>query len=254
MFEPLEEEDAKVLAIEDLIGREVTKDLRQKQINAMRDNKKDGYQIPLKDKSFIDSHLKLGCSDKLKASYQHLMYENQWVFSKHKNDLGRCDLIQHEIHLKDKNPVFIKQFKIPEFHQASNEEQVCEWFKLGIIQPSKSLYNSPIFVVKKKDGNFLLIQDFRALNTKTYPDRYSMQDANDYIYEIGKSDSTIFSKIDLTLRFWKMVLKPECWEYTAFTMYGMGQYKICTSPMGLLGCPASFQRLMEAAMKGIRLC
>ncbi|MBM3917836.1 MAG: DDE-type integrase/transposase/recombinase, partial [Sphingomonadales bacterium] len=251
MFEPLEEDEAKALAVEDLIKGEVTEDLRQKQIDAMKDSKKNDCFISPKDKSFIDTHLKLGCSDQLKASYRRLMYENQRVFSKHKNDLGRCDLIQHEIHLKDKNPVYIKQFKIPEVHQTSIEEQVREWLKLGIIQPSKSRYNSPIFVVKKKDGNFRLVQDFRALNAKTYPDRYSMRDVNDCIYEIGKSDSSIFSTIDLTSGFWQMVLKPECREYTAFTVYGMGQYEFRTSPMGLLGCPASFQRLMEAAMKGI---
>ena len=31
----------------------------------------------------------------------------------------------------------------------------------------------------------------------------------------------------------------------------MGQFEFKTSPMGLLGCPASFQRLMELVMKGI---
>jgi hypothetical protein len=34
-------------------------------------------------------------------------------------------------------------------------------------------------------------------------------------------------------------------------MYGMGQFEFKTSPMGLLGCPASFQRLMETVTKGI---
>ncbi len=38
---------------------------------------------------------------------------------------------------------------------------------------------------------------------------------------------------------------------TFFTLPGLGQYKWLTSPMGLLGCPASFQRLMEKLMDGI---
>jgi hypothetical protein len=32
---------------------------------------------------------------------------------------------------------------------------------------------------------------------------------------------------------------------------GMGQFQWVTSPMGLLGCPASFQRLMETVVKSI---
>ncbi len=159
--------------------------------------------------------------------------------------------MQHEIHLKDKAPVYIKQLKIPEGHATAVEEQVKEWLKLGIVQPSLSRFNSPIFVVKKKDGAFRLVQDFRALNAQTYPDKYSMRNVTDCIHEISKANSTIFSAIDLMSGFWQMVLKPECWEYTAFTLYGMGQYEFTTSPMGLLGCPASFQRLMELVMKGI---
>jgi putative transposase len=202
-------------------------------------------------KKFIDANVTLNCGERDRAPYLELFYRHGDVFSKHKNDLGRCSLVQHEIHLKDKNPVYIKQFKIPEVHAAAIEDQVKEWLKLDIVQPSMSRYNSPIFVVKKKDGAFRLVQDFRALNAQTYPDRYSMRDVTDCIHEIGKSGSNIFSTIDLTSGFWQMVLKPECREYTAFTVYGMGQYEFKTSPMGLLGCPASFQRLMEAVMKGI---
>ena len=203
------------------------------------------------DKLFIQANAKIECEEALKKKYQQMFEEFPDIFSRHKNDLGRCDLLQHEIHLKDKTPVYIKQFKIPEGHATAVEDQVKEWLKLGIVQPSLSRYNSPIFIVKKKDGAFRLVQDFRALNAQTYADRYSMRDVTDCIHEIGKANSTLFSTIDLTSGFWQMVLKPECREYTAFTVYGMGQFEFKTSPMGLLGCPASFQRLMEEVMKGI---
>lgn len=65
--------------------------------------------------------------------------------------------------------------------------------KLGIVQPSLSRFNSPIFDVKKKDSAFCfcLVQDFRALNAQTYPDKYSMRDVTDCIHEIGKVNSTL---------------------------------------------------------------
>jgi len=37
----------------------------------------------------------------------------------------------------------------------------------------------------------------------------------------------------------------------AFTLPGKGQFHWITSPMGLLGCPASFQRLMEGVLRDI---
>jgi hypothetical protein len=103
----------------------------------------------------------------------------------------------------------------------------------------------------KKDGNVCLIQDFRALNTQSYTDKYSMKDVRECIGEIGHSGSTIFTTIDLTAGFWQMLLHPHARPYTAFTIPGMGQFQWVTSPMGFLGCPASFQRLMETVVNGI---
>ena len=155
---------------------------------------------------FITKNAKVEGSKEEKEKYLKLFYKYPQVFSQHKNDLGRCDLVQHQIHLKTKEPVYIKQFKIPEGHQKAVTDQVKEWLKLGIVQSSHSRYNSPIFVVKKKDGSFRLVQDFRALNQQTYIDKYSMRDVTDCIHEIGRSESTIFSTIDLTSGFWQMVL------------------------------------------------
>ncbi len=95
------------------------------------------------------------------------------------------------------------------------------------------------------------MQDFRALNTQSYTDKYSMKDVSECIGEIGRSGSTIFSTIDLTAGFWQMILHPRARPYTAFTVPGMGQFQWVTSPMGLLGCPASFQRLMETVVNGL---
>jgi hypothetical protein len=78
-----------------------------------------------------------------------------------------------------------------------------------------------------------------------------MKDVSECIGEIGRSGSTIFSTINLTAGFWQMILHPRARPYTAFTVPGMGQFQWVTSPMGLLGCPASFQRLMETVVNGL---
>ncbi len=52
--------------------------------------------------------------------------------------------------LKDNNPVYRKQFKIPEAHQNFIEQSIEEWLKLCVVKCSNSVYSSPIFCVPKK--------------------------------------------------------------------------------------------------------
>ena len=77
----------------------------------------------------------------------------------------------HDIDLRSKEPVYVKQFKIPEAHWQEVKCHVTEWLKLGTVQPALSKFNSPIFVVAKKNLGIWLVQDFRALNTQTLEDK-----------------------------------------------------------------------------------
>ena len=101
-------------------------------------------------------------------------------------NLGKANHYEHSITLKNKDPLYIKQFKIPDVHRKMLEEQVREWLKLGIIQRSNSKYNSPVFIVPKKEpGTFRFVQDFRKLNQNSLDDKYCMKDVNECIGEIG---------------------------------------------------------------------
>ena len=54
--------------------------------------------------------------------------------------------------MKTDEPIFVKQFKIPDAHMKEVEKHVVKWLKLGVIEPARSKYNSPKFVVAKKNG------------------------------------------------------------------------------------------------------
>jgi hypothetical protein len=105
-------------------------------------------------------------------------------------DLGRENNFTHKIHLKDNNPVYRKQFKIPEAHQNFIEAMLDEWLKLGLVKRSNSLYNSELFCVPKKQGQGLrIVQDFRELNNHSHIDEYSKKEITECI---GRANSTQF--------------------------------------------------------------
>ena len=220
-------------------------------INAISQQMKPQVPLSKEKEQLIRDKFQSEVSADLKPRYLQVLLDNHEAISTSKFDLGRSELLLHEISLKTKEPIFVKQFRIPDAHQAEVEKHVAEWIKLGVVEPARSKYNSPIFAVMKKNGGVRLVQDFRALNTQTYIDKYSMHDIEGCMNQIGRSGSRIFSTLDLTAGFWQMLLEPRCRPYTAFTVPGLGQYQWITSPMGLLGCPASFQRLMEAVCKGL---
>jgi Reverse transcriptase (RNA-dependent DNA polymerase) len=72
-----------------------------------------------------------------------------------------------------------------------------------------------------------------------------------HLGDIGRANSNIFTTLDLTSGFWQMQLDEDLQKSTAFTIPGKGQFHWITSPMGLLGCPASFQWLMEGVLRDI---
>jgi hypothetical protein len=225
--------------------------LKDVTINSVQQEKTKLWTEEAKRDHIIE-HANVNVPAQYRTKYQNLLIKHFGIVSINKSDLGRVKDFFHKIHLKDNEPVYRKQFKIPDAHRPFLEESLAEWLKLGVVQKSDSLYNSPVFCVPKKGGNgYRIVQDFRELNQKSLMDKYTMKDIHECIGDIGRSESTIFSTLDLTSGFWQMPLHSDSVPKTAFTLPGLGQYEWLTSPMGLLGCPASFQRLMEKLMDGI---
>jgi hypothetical protein len=95
----------------------------------------------------------------------------------------------------------------------------------------------------KKDRSLRVVQDFRELNAASHGDRYSMKTVNECSEEIGREGSTTTSG--------KMPLEEQSRHPMAFWIPRLGQLQLVVKPVGLLGCPASFQRLIELAMPGL---
>ena len=188
-------------------------------------------------------------SQSLRIEYLNLILRNHDVFSDDKYDLGRTNVMEHTVHLKDSAPVYVKQFRLPEAHRSVLLQHLQNWIKLGVVSPSKSHYNSPIFCVPKKDGGLRPVLDFRAINEKTFVDKYSQNEIEDCIDAIGRAKSKLFSSLDLTCGFWQLPLNEKSREYTSFTIPGVGSFQWNCTPMGLLGSPASFGRLMDFVMR-----
>jgi hypothetical protein len=124
-------------------------------------------KITEEKKKYILNNAKLNVPEEFRQRYMDLLLKYHEVVSSSKYDLGKCTTSMHDIKLKTEDPIYIKQFRIPEAQREAVQKPIEELLKL-VVRPSRSKFNSPIFVVNKKDGGMRIVQDFRAIRTRTW--------------------------------------------------------------------------------------
>ena len=80
----------------------------------------------------------------------------------------------HEIEFMEEVP---KIFKLNVYQMSIKQTTFLrKWLDKelakGYIQPSKSPYSSPTFLIEKKNGDFRVVQDYKRLNDYTIPDKH----------------------------------------------------------------------------------
>ena len=121
----------------------------------------------------------------------------------------------------------------------------------NIIEPSDSVYSSPIVLVKKKDGNTRVCIDYRKLNAVTKKVSCNMSNLEDIITSFSEQKPTIFSLIDLRAGYQQIPMATqEDMDKTSFTS-SFGHYRFRSLPFGLLGAPSTFNLLMNKVFHGI---
>ena len=80
---------------------------------------------------------------------------------------GTTNLAEHKIEFKTKSPICVCPYPIPYAKRQEVEKEVQAMLEADVIEPAMSDYNSPIVLVKKKDGTNRFCVDFRRFNLVT---------------------------------------------------------------------------------------
>ena len=103
---------------------------------------------------------------------EELIHDFAGVFSTSKQDLGRTDLVYHNIATGDAVPIKQASRRLPVHYQSEVSKLLDEMQQQGVIEPSCSPWASPIVLVRKKDGSLRFCVDYRKLNKVTKKDSY----------------------------------------------------------------------------------
>ena len=131
-----------------------------------------------------------------------LLTELDHVFSVHP---GRTEAAEHSIETGDVPPFRLAPYRVPKAWEEKVRDELKSMLDLGVIEPSKSPWESPIVVVKKKDGNIRICIDYRRLNSVTAADPYQMPRVDDLLDRLGRAK--FLSTIDLTKGYYQVPVR-----------------------------------------------
>ncbi len=72
-------------------------------------------------RQFIEKTVNLNVPQQFLEQYLKVILKNHEAVSQNKFDLGRTDTLMPEIALKTLEPIYVKQFKIPDVHRQEVE-------------------------------------------------------------------------------------------------------------------------------------
>ena len=209
----------------------------------------------MEDDSCILDQLDLGEINTWSEEQQHaarklLCYYSE-TFSKNDLDLGKCNILKHNIQLTDQQPFKERYRRIPPHLFEEVKQHLQEMVEVGAIRRSFSPWASAVVLARKKDGGLRLCIDLRKLNNRTIKDRYALPRIDDILDCLH--DAKWFSTLDLKSGYWQVELEEEAKPLTAFTMGPFGFWECERMPFGLTNAPATFQRLMESCLGELNL-
>ena len=188
-------------------------------------------------------------NDQQKEKVHEMFTRHQQVFSRNSNDLRYCDKTKHQIKLnKDAQP-FRRNYCSMSFDKRKAMKKIVEDLEdAKLIEPTHSFWAAPSILVKKNDGSYRLVVDYRGLNKQIEGTSWPLPSLNDVVYSLD--GNCYFSNNDLTSGYFQMALDEESWNVTAFVS-PIGHHKWKRLRMGFASAPGAFQNLMALIMSGL---
>ena len=182
-----------------------------------------------------------------KEQLRDIVWRNKEVFSRNKHDIGKCNLYEATIQLKENhNAKWVPWRPTPYRKRAALNGHLEELLKAGVVEDctSRSNWQSPVFLVEKpgKVNDYRWVLDARNINLQSIPDGYELPNINHVVDKIG--GCKFFSTFDLSQSFHQISLDEQSRPITAFNVNGRRlQYK--TMIMGHCSSAQQFSRCMS---------
>ena len=136
-----------------------------------------------------------------------LLQKHRRCFAFSTKEMGKVKDTLVVIDTGDHPPVFKPPFRQAPAQADEIDRQVQEAVEQGIMSPAVFPYNSPVFLVSKKDGTWRMVVDFRALNQQCVQNTYPIPRVDEVFDRL--TGSSIYASLDAMAGFWQLELSEE---------------------------------------------
>ena len=163
--------------------------------------------------------------------------------------LNYTNALSHEILYDGPKKIFIPPYRCTELEEELINAEVREMLTQDLIEASKSGFNLPILIVKKRQGGIRICTDSRSIGKHICKIRLPLPAINDLIRKMGTGK--YFCVLDLKTAYYQILLDEESRGYTCFrTSLGAFQFKRLS--FGLPNAPSSMQTLISKVVCGLQ--
>ncbi|XP_051888858.1 uncharacterized protein LOC127579869 isoform X2 [Pristis pectinata] len=162
---------------------------------------------------------------------------------------NRTSIITHDVDVGDAKPIKQHPYRMNVEKSKLVDQEIKYMLENDIIRHSTSNWSSPCVIVPKPDGTVRFCTDYRKVNAVTKSDAYPIPRVDDCIDRVGKAK--FLRKIDLLKGYWCVPLTDRGREISAFvTPSGLYEYNVL--PFGMKNAPATFQRMINSVIHGLK--
>jgi len=141
-----------------------------------------------------------------------------YVFARDLTEIKVCkgEPLKLELHTNCK--MFKRQYRLSEPDKVEMDRQIQQMEKSGVIErSSSSYYNSPTYLVMKKNGQKRMVVDLRGVNSLIIPKLVQLPQIEELLETVTSSKPQYLTSMNILSAFYQVHLHEESRDLASFT-------------------------------------